>query len=47
MNINERASEMQAFMPGYMGLNARMGYHIGGGLGGGGASEAPFDLLAD
>ena len=47
MEINERNNEMMAFMPGFMALNAKMGYHFGGGMGSGGFAEAPFDFLAD
>lgn len=47
MEINERANEMQAFMPDYIKLSMEEGYHNGGVLGSGGASEAPFDFLAD
>lgn len=45
--INERANEMQAFMPGFMQLCGMMGYHSGGTLGSSGAAEAPFDFLSD
>ncbi|MBQ7737540.1 MAG: hypothetical protein IJT62_06860 [Oscillospiraceae bacterium] len=47
LQINERNNEMQAYMPQYIGMCMKMGYHNGGTLGTGGFAEAPFDFLAD